>query len=223
MKTKYTIGILLTVLIGIVVSASITQRRAARAASPIEKDQTDAAQVLPAGNCCLWRLHKKATGMNNRQVQYGPPYNCPTGQTKRGQTKIELTLSTEGRLCDQSLGVIPNNSRLEATGDTIRRADGFAHFSGKFVIKNPAGAELFQGTMDVIDRIGTHHAPYGAEACAEACNQFRHLEGWLEGRGSQQLPNHTLRALIVARADLPQNSGSATLNASIDGTVIKCP
>jgi hypothetical protein len=219
MKTKCTIGILLTILIGVAMSMMMAQRRAARAASPIRIDQANVAQVLPAGNCCLWRLHKKATGLNNRQVQYGLPYNCPTGQTKRGQTIITFILNTEGRLCDQSLGVIPNNSRLEATGDTIRRADGFAHFSGKFVIKNPAGVELFQGTMDVIDRIGTHHPPYGAEAC----NQYPHLEGWLEGRGSQQLPNHTLRALIVARADLPQNSGSATLNASIDGTLIKCP
>lgn len=219
MKTKYTIGILLTILIGVGVSLATIQRRAAWAASsaqPIQSDQADAAQALPPGNCCLRRLHKRSTGI--RQVQYGLPYQCDTGQTKRGQTTFRLPLSSEMQ-CEQSQVPIPNGSVLEATGDTIRRFDGFAHFSGNFTIRNPAGAVLFQGTMDAIDRIGTHHAPFGAEVC----NQGRHLEGWLTGRGSALLPNHLLRALIVARAILPPNNGQAAVSASIDGTVIKCP
>ncbi len=42
------------------------------------------------------------------------------------------------------------------------------------------------------------------------------------GRGATALPNHTIRALIVARASLPVEDGSAPVFASIDGTFIKC-
>jgi hypothetical protein len=165
----------------------------------------------------LWQIHKKANG--ERRAVFGTPYQCETGQTARGDTKIKLTLTTEGA-CNQNQ-LIPNNSILEASGNTIKRASGFAHFFGKFTIKNPAGALLFEGTMEAIDRIGTHHNPFGAEAC----NRENHLEGWMVGRGSTALlPNHTLRALIVARASLPTPTNpSPPVVGSIDGVLIKCP
>jgi hypothetical protein len=173
--------------------------------------------VPPTGTCCLWRVHKRAP-QGQRIVQFGTPYQCPTGQTVRGNTTFRLPLVSEGPPCDQG-NFIPNNSVLEATGNTIKRADGFAHFFGEFTIINPNNQVLFKGTMEAIDRIGTHHPPFGNEAC----NQQGHLEGWLVGRGVQQLQNLTLRALIVARASLPTGTAPAPVFASIDGVIIRCP
>ncbi len=186
------------------------------AASPIP--DVTIPGVPPTGNCCLWQIHKRANG--KRTAVFGTPYQCATGQTARGDTRIKLTLNTEGPPCDQGTAIIPNGSILEASGNTIKRASGFAHFFGKFTIKNPAGAVLFEGTMEAIDRIGTHHPPFGTEAC----NRQNHLEGWLIGRGSNLFPNSTLRALIVARAALPTpNIPTQAVSGSIDGVFIKCP
>jgi hypothetical protein len=168
--------------------------------------------VPPTGNCCLWQISKTAQG--RRDASFGTPYACGTGQTARGTAQIRLNLSSAGATCDQ-INLIPNSSRLEASGNLIRRADGFGHFMGKFTINNPAGAVLFSGTLETIDRIGSHHPPFGTETC----NQQGHLEGWLVGSGSPPLSNFTLRALIVARA----STFSAPVTASIDGTLIKCP
>lgn len=177
--------------------------------------------IPPTGNCCLWQLHKRAPE-GRRTVQFGPFYACDTGRTSRGGTRFRLPLVSEGAPCDQA-NLIPNGSVLEASGNTIRRTDGFAHFFGQFTIRNPAGAVLFSGTMEVMDRIGTHHAPFGAEAC----NQQGHMEGWLVGRGGPPLPNHTLRAMITARASLPTGATPAAVTlpvfASLDGALIKCP
>lgn len=176
------------------------------------------AGVPVAGNCCLTQIHKKAEG--NRSAVFGPPYPCDTGQTTRGDTQFRLKLVTSGPPCDQNPPLIPDGSTLEVKGNTIRRADNFAHFFGTFVIRRPNnGPILFRGRMEALDRIGTHHPPFGTEAC----NEQGHLEGWLVGRGSTLLPNHTLRALITARASLPTGTAPATVSASLDGVLIKCP
>ncbi|MGH2731837.1 MAG: hypothetical protein ACRDJG_02650 [Actinomycetota bacterium] len=174
--------------------------------------------IPPAGDCCLWQLHKKAEG--ERRVKWGTTYTCDTGKTHRGDTRVVLTLSTAGPPCDQDPDLIPDGSRLEAKGNTIQRVtDRFSHFFGRFIISDPAGTILFRGIVELIDRIGTHHEPFGGEEC----NEEGHVEGWLVGRGSSALPNHTIRALIVARASLPVEDGSAPVFASIDGALIKCP
>jgi len=186
------------------------------AAAPEEVPQL---RALPSTNCCLSQLHKRAKGQ--RTIRFGAPYTCDTGSTSRGLTQYQFTLVSEGAPCDQG-NVIPNGSLLRASGQTFRRADGLAVFSGEFQIVAPGGGTvLFTGTMEVMDRIGTHHAPFGAEAC----NQQSHLEGCLVGWGAAALPNHQLRALIVASdVNLPTGTQPAPIPlASIDGVLAKCP
>jgi hypothetical protein len=170
-------------------------------------------------NCCMWQIHKKVEG--GRKADLGTPYACPTGPTARGDTRFELKLATSGPPCDQDPPLVPDGSQLEASGNTILRADSFAHFVGSFTIRNPRGTILFQGSMEVIDRVGTHHPPFGQEPC----NPTEHFEGWLVGRGSRALPDVTLRALIVARSHLRLEPGpvSSEIVGTLNGVLIKCP
>jgi hypothetical protein len=214
MKIRIVISALALLLTGTLSTALLVRGESATEA--FLPQQTFTVQA-PAANCCLWQIHKRARG--ERAISFGAAYGCDTGRITPGLTKIQLRLTSEGAPCDQSL-LIPNNSLLEATGWTDRRTtDNFAYFGGKFTIKNPAGVVLFEGAMEAMDRIGTHHPPFGAEAC----NPQAHLEGWLTGRGSSLLPNHSLRAFIVAGASLPAGAAAAPMSASIDGTLIKCP
>lgn len=215
MKTGYLIGILILVTAAIGYRATTIKVAAVPAPSPFP--DVIIPGVPATGNCCLWQTQKKVEG--NRSIQFGTPYKCDTGQTRRGATQIKLKLSTGGLPCDQSAALIPTGSVLEAKGNTISRTDYFAHFMGRVAIKGPKGELLFDGTMETIDRLGTHHAPFGAEAC----NPTSHLEGYLVARGAGALANYTLRALIVLRGGLPTGSAPAVLSGSIDGTLIKVP
>jgi hypothetical protein len=71
-----------------------------------------------------------------------------------------------------------------------------------------------------MDRVGSHHLFFQCEQC----NPISHFEGWLVGRGSNLLPNHTIRTLLVARGTIPspQNPTTAAVG-SLNGTFIKCP
>jgi hypothetical protein len=171
------------------------------------------AASTTAGGCCLWRIHKKAAG--ERRLEMKAPYNCDKGKTAEGTARLRLVLSTEGAPCDENPTLVADGSVLEASGRTIRREDGFAHFAGSFTIKNPAGVVLFNGRMELIDRIGTHHPPFGPEAC----NQQGLSEGWLMGGGSGPLSSFQLHALILARA----GAAPGPVTASIDGALVKCP
>ncbi|MCI0393165.1 MAG: hypothetical protein MOB07_30915 [Acidobacteria bacterium] len=216
MKTKYAIGILILVA-AVAIGYHATMIKVAAVPAPLPFPDVIIPGVPATGNCCLWQTQKKVEGA--RSIQFGTPYNCDTGQTRRGATKIKLNLSTGGLPCDQNAALIPHGSLLEAQGNTISRKDNFAHFMGRVTIKSPTGALLFDGTMETIDRLGTHHSPFGAEAC----NPTSHLEGYLVARGAGGLANYTLRALIVLRGNLPTGSAPAGLSGSIDGTLIKCP
>ncbi|MBM3136450.1 MAG: hypothetical protein FJZ89_14450 [Chloroflexi bacterium] len=110
---------------------------------------------------------------------------------------------------------------LKADGNTIRRADGFAHFFGQFTISAPppAGTLLFKGRVEVIDRIGTHHPPF----CQEVCNQPEHLEGWLVGKGQGNLSSLILRALIVAKGYMPPDGKVSAIDGFLNGVLIRCP
>ncbi|HEU4390421.1 MAG TPA: hypothetical protein VFV34_21635 [Blastocatellia bacterium] len=170
------------------------------------------------GKCCLWQVEERVDG--TREAHYDPPYTCDTGQTMRGDMRIKMTIKSAGLPCDQNAGLIPNNSTLEARGQVIRRVSNFAHFSGEFVIRNPGGTVLFNGYIETIDRMGSHHLFFNCEAC----NGASHFEGWLVGRGSPALPNHTLRAILVARGTVPSPTTASTpLTGSINGTFLKCP
>jgi hypothetical protein len=130
-----------------------------------------------------------------------------------------MKLGTAGPPCDQNPELIPNGSTLEARGVLLRRADGLADFTGRFTIASPAGAILFRGAIELMDRIGTHHAPFGAEPC----NPESHVEGWLVGLGSAVLPNHCLRALFVARGQLGTGPGPFAIAGSLNGVLVKSP
>jgi hypothetical protein len=186
--------------------------------SPITPIPSVTIPGVPTGvRCCLWQVHKKANGV--RKFDVGAPYSCPTGQTTRGDTAFTLALTSAGRRCDQDPALIPDGSQLSATGNTILRVDGLAHFFGKFTITNPRGRGLFSGVMEVIDRVGTHPG--------ETCNPTSHFEGWLVGRSGRGLSTATLRAVIAGTSRLPEGLPTGTFSADVaailNGVVIKCP
>jgi len=212
MRTKWWIGVCLPLVVAVAAIAwwaTEFNRPDARAG--------ESPAIERSGNCCLWRVHKEAPG--KREDLSGRPYKCPTGETTYFQTTFRLQLSSAGKPCDENPKLIPDKSTLEATGGTSRRKDGFAYFVGKFTIKDPRGTVLFTGTMEAIDRLGTHHAPFGKEAC----DQRNHLEGWLAGMGGEGATRGLLlRASLVAGID-PAGSGNSALGpSSLDGVVMSC-
>lgn len=169
------------------------------------------------GDCCLWEIVRKVSG--KREAKYGNPYGCDTGQTRRGEMSITMSLNAPSTICNQQ-DIPGNRSTLEAKGIVIRRNDAYAYFSGEFTITDSAGKVTFKGRIETTDRLGTHHT---APAC-EQCNPISHFEGWLVGRGTDAFPNHTLRAFIVARGTVPSpQQPSMVLSGNITGTLVKCP
>ena len=158
---------------------------------------------VPNNNpCCLWQVEKRVDG--ERSAAFGPAYGCDTGSTSQGSMSIKMTIQSAGLPCDQQ-DIIPDGSTLVAKGDVIERQDLFGHYNGQFVIVNPANQVLFEGYIETMDRVGSHHLFFNCEKC----NPQSHFEGWLVGRGSDLLPNHTIRALLVARGTLPTPASAA--------------
>lgn len=181
-----------------------------------------ATTTLPWPNataqCCLWQVHKKFEG--ERTLDLGAPYRCDTGTTRRGAVRLRIKLESQGRPCDQDPQLIPDGSTLEARGSVVHREDGLADFTGRFVIRNPAGRIIFRGAIELFDRIGTHHPPFGQEEC----NPKSHVEGWLVGAGDARVyPNHMLRAMLVARGEMLKAGGPFPLLGSLNGVLMKCP
>ncbi|HJQ33551.1 MAG TPA: hypothetical protein VJ866_15305 [Pyrinomonadaceae bacterium] len=167
-------------------------------------------------NCCLWQFYKQGDG--KRRAEFGTPYACPAGQTVQGAMTMTISLTSPGTTCDPLLNMIPNASVLEAKGRLIRRADGFGDFVGDFVIRNPAGVNLFNGCIETIDRVGTHRS-------CEACNPTSHFEGWLTGRGvTPKGAHYAIRASIAGRGLLPSpQSATESVSIDINGDIINCP
>ena len=175
--------------------------------------------VLPnAGNCCLWQVHKIANG--DRTVQPVPGNICVGAPTQRGTVTVRFVdMISAGPPCDQRPELIPNGSDLKANGVVIRRADGLASFTGMFTITSPANVVLFDGRIELMDRVGTHHPPLGPEPC----NPENHVEGWLVGRGEGALANYCLRALYVATGSLIPDKPASLKNGSLDGVIVQSP
>lgn len=175
--------------------------------------------VFPAGEeCCLFRVQKRVEG--ERSIEYRTPYKCDTGETNQGETSIKAELNSGGLPCDEFSVLIPDGSILSARGATLRRKDGFSNFNGKFVIlKAGSGDTIFEGTLELSERLGSHHTPFGSEVC----DPISHNEGWLVGRGVNGLESFTIRAIIVLRGQLPPTDGSTPILGSFDGSLIKCP
>ena len=239
MKTIYTFSILLVLLIGVVCGATLIPKSNVSAESvvapavvqpseaPVVEAEPMQASPFPdlqipgvptTGNCCLTQLEKRLSG--TRTAQFSNPYACQTS-TQRGIMRVDFPITSAGATCDPMAALIPNGSRLLASGNVIRRNDGFAHYLADFTIVNPAGAILFKGSMETIDRIGTHHLFFNCEQC----NPISHFEGWITGRGtSPGTNNFTIRAMIVARGTVPSPaSPNMVIAGSLNGTLIKCP
>jgi len=230
MRIKYVALTLAALACVALLSAKSLQQSAASIETPPSISSTEASPApqspfpdvcIPGvpgkGDCCLWEIVRKVDG--KREAKYGNPYGCDTGQTRRGEMSIKMKLAFVKSVCDQQ-DIPPNNSTLEAKGIVIRRNDGYAYFSGEFVITDSNGKTLFKGRIETTDRLGSHHT---APAC-ERCNPVSHFEGWLVGRGTDAFPNHTLRAFIVARGTVPSpQQSSMVLSGNITGTLVKCP
>lgn len=170
---------------------------------------------VPTSRCCMTQVFKQGDGQRN--ASYDPPYNCDTGTTMQGTLSMKVTLKSPGATCDQNSALIPDGSVLEAKGRVISRKDGFGDFNGDFVIRNPAGAVLFSGCIETLDRVGTHRS-------CELCNPTSHYEGWMTGRGSGNLANFSIRASIGARGLLPLPGTPTQVTAlDINGVLLKCP
>ncbi|HWW76984.1 MAG TPA: hypothetical protein VNZ44_16405 [Pyrinomonadaceae bacterium] len=173
------------------------------------------AGVPSDAKCCLWQVFKQGNG--ERNATYPVNYNCDTGTTFRGTMTMKVSLNSPGAACDQNAALIPNGSVLEAKGRVIARKDGFGDFIGDFVIRNPAGATLFSGCIETLDRVGTHRS-------CEQCNPTSHYEGLMTGRGAGNLANFSIRASIGARGELPLPGALSKATAiDINGALIKCP
>lgn len=167
-------------------------------------------------NCCLRRINKVMKG--ERRGEFSEPYNCDTGRTAKGVTKVALTLTTPTPHCDQDVAV-PNHSRLEAACTTIRRADQFGHSICDFTIKHPdSGATHFSGTLILIDR-ASQPKPTGCRKCdAEGF-----LEGWIDGVGQGMFAAFKLQAVVTARATIPTDNRPMAFTGDLNGTLLKCP
>lgn len=177
-----------------------------------------ATSVVQQPGCCLTRLHKRGEG-DWRVSQKGETHKCRGFNTVSNSETIMLHLKSEGPPCDEPGSQIPDGCRLTAKGTTVHRTDGLAWFSGKYDLVDAAGKPLSDGTVDLFQRIGTHHAPFGTEKC----DQEKHIEGFLTGRGTGPLKLTTLRAFITGTMKPEGHEGAAVIPAaSLDGVVIKC-
>jgi hypothetical protein len=241
MKTKHVVGVLALLLVaafcGAFAASSKVASTKANAAGTLTVAATDAADDptaspdpalfqspfpdkacpgLPNAKCCLWQVFKMGEGA--REAKFSDPYKCDTGPTLEGEMFVKVPFHSGGATCDPLAKLIPDNSVLEAKGRVIRRnSDGFGDFNGDFVIRDPAGATLFTGCIETLDRVGTHTS-------CEHCNPESHYEGLLVGRGSGSLANFSIRASVTGRGLLPSPTAPKAATAIvINGALLKCP
>jgi hypothetical protein len=174
--------------------------------------------IPDTGEYCLFRFSKFFDGILMSEPQSA--WGCTAGETRRSKTEINFRVySNGGRECDEEVPGVPANLFLHARGFTLHRGDkGPAHFTGTVELKDgAAGPTIFEGTMELTARMGTH------EALGEACNEFDHVEGWIVARGVGRLNVYTLRAMIAAKADLPDGLANEAPSNRITGVIIKAP
>ncbi len=184
--------------------------------SPIAIPTVTIADV-PVANNCLRHLHKSFE-KGERVFKPEADYDCSGMGTFRGATTITLQPLVAAP-CDEKPSPIPDNSVLSSSGQTYVRKDGLALYTGRFEIRSPQQTLLFTGHMELMDRIGTHHEPFGTEKC----DQEYHIEGWLAGRGSRSLPDLLIRALVVAKGEMLPGAATTTLYGFLNGLIIQVP
>ena len=170
---------------------------------------------------CLWRVHKLVDGERNATPQQS--YDCGHVPMGSGWLTISASLTSAGLPSDEWSDFLPDGSSLNGGGTIIRRRDGLADFSGMFTITSPTNAIIFSGIIELMDRVGTHHPPFGMEPY----NPPNHIEGWLVGSDGPTPPSRfSLRALFVASGLLPalelsQAGESPLKNGSLDGVIAR--
>jgi hypothetical protein len=173
--------------------------------------------IPDTGEYCLWRFGKFFDGTLMGELQ--SIWGCKMGETRRSKTEINFRVYSNGRECDEAVPGVPENLFLHASGFTLHRSgNGPAHFTGTVELKDgPAGPTIFEGTMELTARIGTH------ESLGEACNEVDHVEGWIVARGVGRLYGYTLRTMIAAKADLPDGLAGVAPANRMAGVIIKAP
>jgi hypothetical protein len=173
---------------------------------------------LPAGNVCIRRFARVFDGVT--EGSGAVRYRCRTVATERMTTSVTFRI-TAAMECDD-VGTLVKITGLRAKGTTIRRADGFAHFSGRAQIINAApdpDVVVFSGTLDLIARIGSH------SALGEPCAPENHVEGWFTGRGAGRFAKMSLNVILAGGGQLATGT-HAFPNAAenrIVGTLVIAP
>ena len=104
---------------------------------------------LPPGKICLRRFARSFDGIIEGTDAVG--YKCRGTATERMKTSVTFRISAKAD-CDD-IGASLSATGLRATGTTIRRADGLAHFAGRArIIDGDPEVVLFSGTLDLIAR-----------------------------------------------------------------------
>lgn len=173
---------------------------------------------LPAGNLCIRRFARTFDGV--AEGVDASRYRCRTVGTERMTTRVTFRI-TAAMDCDDVGKLVPVTG-LRARGTTIRRADGFAHFSGRAEIINATpdpDVVLFAGTLDLIARVGSH------SGLGEPCAPDNHVEGWFTGRGKDSLSKMTLYLVVAGAGQLASGTNAFPSPASnrITGTLVIAP
>ena len=150
---------------------------------------------LPAGEVCIRRFARVFDGVTEGSGPVG--YRCRAVATERMSTRITFRITAKME-CDD-VGTLVHVTGLTARGTTIRRNDGFAHFTGRAQIidaKPDPDVVLFSGSLDLIARIGSH------VALGEACAPENHVEGWFTGKGQGNFAKMTLQLVVAGQGEL---------------------
>ncbi len=208
-------ALLVTICAALVLATAIERAPVGTRAAQSRVTQSPPSVVTPtvpvlaiSAKPSVWRINKAAAG--TRTLEFGEPYDTDTGQTVSATTHIRLQIGS-AVTSDENLPALPGGSILEATGTTSRRADGLGVFTGTFTIKTPANVTLFTGTMQLLDRVGSHQPPLGSETAI----QTSHQEGWLDGTGEGPCAGFLLHAAVASRGALPTTSGTVAFQPPI--------
>lgn len=186
----------------------------------------------PPSKSCLWRVQKGGKD-GNLKLTLGAPRKCEldnkTYFTAEGTGDLRLTFDGGTTACDELAkkypkAFPPKSYLIVDDGRVVRREHGkleprVAVYSGKFIIKEPGGKQLFVGDLEAVLGVGPNHDPLPPSFGNEVCNRQDRLEGWVRGRGEGEAKDLELHANLVAEIDFGEplcRSRAFTL----DGVVI---
>lgn len=180
--------------------------------------------LKPDGKYCLTRFNKSVDGSMLFTDAAAVSYNCDEGEFTRAELELELRIF-HLQECDESVPPFPPSGNvLAAKGIAFYGADGLAQFTGDFQILHvPSAPEglLFEGTIELMARIGTHQAFHEGEV-GETCDADRHFEGWIMGRGIGDLDNYLIRAsLMLDRTTNLPEVGTITSASRMTGMLLE--